>query len=69
LETQVRVQQWFDKTDAPFVGIIVAPYYNGNRTLASNYKLVDIFCTWNIGGVIFVLNIYFPQWDLNIFPS
>jgi len=38
IETQVRVQQWFDKTDAPFVGIIVAPYYSGNRTLASSYK-------------------------------
>jgi histone H2A deubiquitinase len=38
IQTQVRVQQWFAKTLAPFVGIIVAPYYGGNRTHASSFK-------------------------------
>ncbi|XP_059475457.1 histone H2A deubiquitinase MYSM1-like isoform X2 [Neocloeon triangulifer] len=38
METQVRVQNWFEKTEAPFIGIIVAPYYSANKTLASNYK-------------------------------
>ncbi|CAB3380042.1 Hypothetical predicted protein [Cloeon dipterum] len=42
METQVRVQNWFEKTDAPFVGMIVAPYYNGNKTLASSYKCLTM---------------------------
>ncbi|KAF4521416.1 hypothetical protein B566_EDAN010573 [Ephemera danica] len=42
LDTQLKVQTWFAKTDSPFVGFILSPYFHGNKTPASSFKCLIV---------------------------